>query len=442
AAARVRTLSVERLADGLDDRFRLLTGGARTALARQQTLLASVGWSHDLLDEPERMLFRRLGVFAAPFDVEAVEAVAADDQLDPLEVVDLLSRLVDKNMVQPAGDRYRLLETLRHYALERAADAGELAELRSRHLAWFRRRAAAWGVDREVTTFPVLEEIAAEAPDLLAALEWSLGPGRRPAADLLYALAWYWGRRFAHEELRAVSAQVLAALDEGSAPWLEALAPVADELYFATELGWVPAARRALDTLSGEIAPAVRGLVEHALSLGPAFLGLLEGVAGLERAAEARRSRDEPSPRRSATSRRAPSPPPCPGCAPWCRSSRAASTTPCGRSRRNPRRGRWGPRRSGSAAWGPRSPCRSALPVAPRCCSTRRSRVLPVRCCTTSRGSSTCCAPISRADARTCARRRPALTRRWISPRSMSSGSSRWTRSRPSRSWRRTSATT
>ena len=108
-------------------------------------------------------------------------------------------------MVQPAGDRYQLLETLRHYALERAADAGELAELRSRHLAWFRRRAAAWGVDREVTTFPVLEEIAAEAPDLLAALEWSLGPGRRPAADLLYALAPYWGRRFAHEELRAVS---------------------------------------------------------------------------------------------------------------------------------------------------------------------------------------------------------------------------------------------
>src|SRR5437867_2091368 len=275
AAARVRALSVERLADGLDDRFRLLTGGARTALARQQTLLASVEWSHDLLDEPERLLFRRLGVFAAPFDLEAVEAVAADDELDPLEVVDLLSRLVDKSMVQLAGDRYQLLETLRQYALERAADAGELAALRARHLAWFRRRAAAWALDRELATFPVLEEVAAEAPDLLAALEWSLGPGRRPAVDLLYALEPYWGRRFAHEKLRAVSGQVLAALDEGSAPWLEALAPVADELYFATELGWVPAARRALDTLSGEIAPAVRGLVEEALSLGPAFLGLL-----------------------------------------------------------------------------------------------------------------------------------------------------------------------
>src|SRR5439155_13636729 len=272
AAARVRGLSVERLADGLDDRFRLLTGGARTALARQQTLLASVEWSHDLLDEPERMLFRRLGVFAAPFDLEAVEAVAADDEFDPLEVVDLLSRLVDKSMVQLAGDRYQLLETLRHYALERAAAAGGLAALRARHLAWFRRRAAAWALDRELATFPVLEEVAAEAPDLLAALEWSLGPGRRPAVDLLYALAWYWGRGFAHEELRAVSGRVLAAFGEGSAPWLEALAPVADELYFATELGWVPAARRALDTIAEKVAPAVRGFVEHALSLGPAFL--------------------------------------------------------------------------------------------------------------------------------------------------------------------------
>src|SRR5207237_1159795 len=246
AAARVRALSVERLADGLDDRFRLLTGGARTALARQQTLLASVEWSHELLDDPERMLFRRLGVFAAPFDLEAVEAVAADDELEPFEVVDVLARLVDKNMVQPAGERYQLLETLRQYALERAADAGELAELRGRHLAWFRRRAAAWALDRELATFPGLDEIAAEAPDLLAALEWSLGPGRRPAVDLLYALAPYWGRRFAHEELRAVSGQVLAAFDEGSAPWLEALAPVAAELYFATEVGWLPAARRAL----------------------------------------------------------------------------------------------------------------------------------------------------------------------------------------------------
>ncbi|TMA31928.1 MAG: adenylate/guanylate cyclase domain-containing protein, partial [Deltaproteobacteria bacterium] len=96
AAARVRALSVDRLADALDDRFRLLTGGARTAVARQRTLLASIEWSHDLLDESERVSFRRLGVFAAPFDLDAAEAIAAGDDLDPRDVRDVLARLVDK----------------------------------------------------------------------------------------------------------------------------------------------------------------------------------------------------------------------------------------------------------------------------------------------------------------------------------------------------------
>jgi predicted ATPase len=135
AAARVRALSVERLAEGLDDRFRLLTGGARTSLARQRTLLASVEWSHDLLDDDERVLFRRLSVFASRFTIEAAESVAADDALDPLVVFDVLARLVDKSLVVHAGERYRLLETLRQYAQGRADEAGELKPLRDRHLA-------------------------------------------------------------------------------------------------------------------------------------------------------------------------------------------------------------------------------------------------------------------------------------------------------------------
>ncbi len=147
AAARVRTMSIDRLADGLDDRFRLLTGGARTAMARQRTLLASVQWSVDLLDDEERTLFRRLGVFAAPFTLEAAEAVAADDGLDRYGVLDVLGRLVDKSLVLHTGDRYWLLETLRHFALEQAAANDELTALRSRHLAWFRRRARGWGLE-------------------------------------------------------------------------------------------------------------------------------------------------------------------------------------------------------------------------------------------------------------------------------------------------------
>src|SRR5437867_8623221 len=290
AAARVRALSVERLADGLDDRFRLLTGGARTALARQQTLLASVEWSHDLLDEPERMLFRRLGVFAAPFDLEAAEAVAPDDELDPLEVVDPLSRLVDKNMVQPAGDRYQLLETLRQYALERAADAGELAELRGRHLAWFGRRAATWDLGRRLLRFPVLDELSAEAPDLLAALEWSLETDRDATVDLLWTLAAWLGQRGAHGELRAVAHQALAPVAEGSAAWIERLAPLAADLFFAADVAWMPAAKQALDAEPPVGSPAARGAVLLALSLGPSFIGRREALAALEQAAEAGRS--------------------------------------------------------------------------------------------------------------------------------------------------------
>ena len=125
-------MSAERIASELDDRFRLLTGGARTVMARQQTLAASIDWSHDRLDEAERIAFRRLGVFAGPFPLEAAEAVvAAEGDLDPAEVFDLISRLVDKSLVVadegPRGEpRYRLLETLRAYAVDRARTAGEL----------------------------------------------------------------------------------------------------------------------------------------------------------------------------------------------------------------------------------------------------------------------------------------------------------------------------
>jgi predicted ATPase/DNA-binding CsgD family transcriptional regulator len=290
AAARVRTLSPERLADGLDDRFRLLTGGSRTGMARQRTLLASVEWSHDLLDEPERILLRRLGVFAASFTIEAAEAVAADDALDRFAVFDLLSHLVDKSLVQRSGDRYHMLETLRHFALERAADAEELAELRNRHLAWFERRARAWKLDRELARHPVLDEVALESPNLLAALEWSLDPSREMATSLLVALVPHFRRRNAYQDLRTVYRQVLGQLQEGSQAWLEALAPMASDLYFAAEVGWMPAAERSLVELGDAVSPTVRGLVSHALAIGRAFHGLPDGLRALEQAAEVGRA--------------------------------------------------------------------------------------------------------------------------------------------------------
>ena len=134
AAARVRALSLAEILEGLHDRFRLLTGGARTAVRRQQTLRASVDWSHALLSEPERVLFRRLAVFLAGFDLDAAHAVAGSADVERYQVLDQLTLLVDKSLVVAENTsgrtRYRLLETVRQYVLEKLAESGEADAVR------------------------------------------------------------------------------------------------------------------------------------------------------------------------------------------------------------------------------------------------------------------------------------------------------------------------
>ncbi len=144
AAARVRVLSVPQIAAHLDDLFRLLTGGSRTALPRHQTIEAAIGWSYDLLDRPEQRLFERLAVFAGGFHLEAAEAVGSDptgpEAITPADVLDLLSRLVLKSLVgMRAGEqaRYGMLDTIRHYARERLLASGEMEAVRQRHLAYY-----------------------------------------------------------------------------------------------------------------------------------------------------------------------------------------------------------------------------------------------------------------------------------------------------------------
>jgi len=131
AAARLRLLSLAGLRDRLDQRFRLLTGGSRTALARQQTLRATVDWSYSLLNPAEKSLLRLLSVFAEGFDLDAVEGVCGGGDIDVFDAADLLGSLVDKSLVvaETAGDalRYRLLETIRQFAAERLAEAGDEA---------------------------------------------------------------------------------------------------------------------------------------------------------------------------------------------------------------------------------------------------------------------------------------------------------------------------
>ena len=137
AAARVRALSLAEILDSLHDRFRLLTGGARTAVRRQQTLRASVDWSHALLTEPERVLFRRLAVFLGGFDLDAAQAVAGGADVERYQVLDQLTLLVDKSLVvaddSGGRTRYRLLETVRQYALEKLGESGEADAVRARH---------------------------------------------------------------------------------------------------------------------------------------------------------------------------------------------------------------------------------------------------------------------------------------------------------------------
>jgi predicted ATPase/tRNA A-37 threonylcarbamoyl transferase component Bud32 len=142
AAVRVKVLSVDKILARLEDRFQLLTGGSRTALARQQTLRAAVDWSYELLSPMERTLLDRLGIFTGGCTLEAAEEVCSWDALEPDEVLDLLAHLADKSLVGPTqgsdgGMRYGLLETIRAYAQERADRAGATETLKTRHAVYF-----------------------------------------------------------------------------------------------------------------------------------------------------------------------------------------------------------------------------------------------------------------------------------------------------------------
>jgi predicted ATPase len=141
AAARIRSLSADDLAGRLDDRFRILGRGSRTALPRQQTLRALLDWSHDLLSPDEQRLFGHLSVFCCGFTLAAVEAVCGDDAIGPDGMLDLLTALVDKSLVvhevDGAGSRYRMLDTIRQYAAERLEAAGRADALRDRHRDYY-----------------------------------------------------------------------------------------------------------------------------------------------------------------------------------------------------------------------------------------------------------------------------------------------------------------
>jgi predicted ATPase/class 3 adenylate cyclase/DNA-binding CsgD family transcriptional regulator len=177
AAARVRAMSLAEIVEGLHDRFGLLTGGARTAVRRQQTLRASVDWSHALLTEPERVLLRRLAVFSGGFDLDAARAVAGSRDVQRYQVLDQLALLVDKSLVL-ADDgggrtRYRLLETVRQYALEKLGESSEADAVRARHRDHYTTMAAQLDTPPDDSYERRIAQADTEIDNLRAAFTWS-----------------------------------------------------------------------------------------------------------------------------------------------------------------------------------------------------------------------------------------------------------------------------
>jgi predicted ATPase len=202
AAARVGTLSLEHISERLEGSLDLLSGGARTAVSRQRTLRGTLDWSHELLSEPERKVFRRLSVFAGGWTLEASEAVGSGEEIEKTEVVDLLSGLVEKSLVvaeptEQGGVRYRLLEPVRQYALEKLEQSGEAEHIKSSHAGYFLalvEEAEPWlSGPRGAEWFERLEE---ELDNIRVALSWARAHGE---AELSLRLAgalggfWYWG---------------------------------------------------------------------------------------------------------------------------------------------------------------------------------------------------------------------------------------------------------
>src|SRR5579884_1453224 len=272
AAARIKVLSADQIAARLDDRFRLLTGGSRTALPRQQTLRALIDWSYDLLSEAERTLLRRLSVFLGGWTLEAAEAVCADAShappraaamgagehaAAPLEagsrenaggpvaaeaVLDLLSRLVDKSLVlveesAEAEARYRLLETVRQYSRDRLMESEEARDLRCRHRDWFLTLAE--GAERRLRgpdQVAWLNRLAQEHDNLRMALEWCRAEedaGAEAGLRLAGALWRFWRVRGYLSEGRE---RLEAALAQASAS--ERTAQRAKALYGLAALAW------------------------------------------------------------------------------------------------------------------------------------------------------------------------------------------------------------
>ncbi len=270
AAARVNMLTVEQIAARLDNAFQLLAGSRRTALPRHQTLRAAIDWSYELLTEQERILFRRLSVFAGGWTLPGAEAICAGEGIQENQILDLLSRLVDKSLVevQPRGRemRFRMLETIRQYSAERLLESSEYDTVHDRHLYYFLRLVEAANPhlgyflsDRDAGMW--LGQFEEEYDNLRAAIRWSVeqeqGPQTPVEAGLRLAVSlhWFWFARGHWREGRGWLEGALA-----QAAILDAPAARAKALWTAGGLAW----------LQGDYT-AARSLLEESIAISRAL---------------------------------------------------------------------------------------------------------------------------------------------------------------------------
>lgn len=302
AAARLRTMSLEQLADRLDDRFRLLTGGSRTAIPQHRTLRAVVDWSWELLTDAERTVLRRLAVFAGGASLAAAEQVCADTGdgrnagVEQWEVLELLTALTEKSLLLTAAEsepRYRMLDTIRQYARDRLEESGEADAARRAHLAYFTGLAAT--ADPHLRRGEQLEWLAAlgaEHDNIAVAMRGALAAGDAAGALRLAAAAgWYWwlgGYKAEGLEFVSAVADAPAEVDDGTRALVYALVVhfLSSGRNDANQLGeWI---RKAY-----EVSRRVRA-GHPALAFISALERMLHGPAGLPTAFEPLLTDDDP----------------------------------------------------------------------------------------------------------------------------------------------------
>ena len=226
AAARVNVLSADQIAARLDDRFRLLTGGARTSLPRHQALRAALDWSYDLLTPAERVLLRRCAFFAGGFTLEAAEVVCAGESLERTEILDLVAGLADKSLLAPSDRRrrarYRMLETVRQYGRTRLEEGGETSQVGRRHFAFYEAVAESGNIftQEHLDQLAWLDDMDDEHDNVRTALAWAIEEEPGAALRLIHPVCFFWLVRGHLQEGRDWTDRVLAANAGRPSAWL------------------------------------------------------------------------------------------------------------------------------------------------------------------------------------------------------------------------------